>query len=146
MDDPETLHRRARLRELIERCFNERIVDLLNHIENRTGTRPNQGEMSAIRRDNSGKSFGDKKAKTLVNQIGLNRRWFDMPIGVNVHPDEWRNGYEGIPSEATPTEIAEAFENGSEEKREALVLLARLPDTEANLILPLLRSILSKYE
>lgn len=48
--------------------------------------------------------------------------------------------------DATPAEIAHAFETGSPGKREALTLLARLPDDEAEAILPLIRSILSKYE
>lgn len=46
----------------------------------------------------------------------------------------------------TPADVAAAFESGSEGKREALTLLAKLPDGEAETILPLIRSILSKYE
>lgn len=46
----------------------------------------------------------------------------------------------------TPAEIAAAFEAGSPGKQEALTLLARLPEAEAEAILPLIRSILAKYE
>lgn len=46
----------------------------------------------------------------------------------------------------TPADIAHAFEQGSAGKRDAITLLARLPDAEAEAILPLIRSILSKYE
>lgn len=81
MDDAETLHRRARLRELINTCFGGKDVYLLNHIEKRTGKRPNQGEISAIQKDNGSKSFGDKKAKVLTEQIGLDRFWFAKPLG-----------------------------------------------------------------
>lgn len=89
MDDAETNNRRARLRELIRECFNDTLADLIRHIAQRTGKAPNQGELSAIQKANSGKSFGDKKAKTLTEQIGLSRRWFDMPIGKNIKQTEW---------------------------------------------------------
>lgn len=89
MDDKETLHRRARLRELIRECFNDRTVELLSYIESRTGKRPNQGELSALQKDHGGKSFGDKKAKNLAEQIGLARRWFDLPAGSLLSPEEW---------------------------------------------------------
>lgn len=46
----------------------------------------------------------------------------------------------------TPADVAAAFESGSAGKQEALTLLAKLPDGEAETILPLIRSILSKYE
>lgn len=82
MDDSETLHRRARLRELVKVRFGGEQKALLAHILSRTGKAANQGELSLLTRDNSGKSFGDKKARTLTEQIGLDRRWFDMPIGV----------------------------------------------------------------
>lgn len=92
MDDHETLHRRARLRELILVCFGEEEGQkkLLNHIYERTGKRANQGELSALCKDH-GKSFGDRKAKTLTEQIGLHRRWFDAPIGTNLSRSEWEN-------------------------------------------------------
>lgn len=89
MDDQETLNRRARLRELIRECFNDADVELLNHIEKRTGKRPNQGELSAIQKADSGKSFGDKKARNLAEAIGLHRQWFDMPLGTNLTRDSW---------------------------------------------------------
>lgn len=89
MDDLETLNRRARLRELIELCFNSTTADLIRHITQRTGKTPNQGELSLIQRDNSGKSFGDKKAKGLTEMIGLHRRWFDFPIGTNTDRADW---------------------------------------------------------
>lgn len=71
MDDAETLNRRARLRELIRVCFNDSPSDLLRFVEGRTGKRPNQGELSAISKDHSGKSFGEKKAKTLTKTAFL---------------------------------------------------------------------------
>lgn len=89
MDDKETLHRKARLRELIRECFDNKLVNLIRHIEETTGKTPNQGELSAIQKDNGGKSFGDKKAKTLTEQIGLSRRWFDMPLGASLDREKW---------------------------------------------------------
>lgn len=50
---------------------------------------PNQGEMSALVKDHGGKSFGDKKAKTLTEQIGLHRRWFDLPLGTSLKREDW---------------------------------------------------------
>lgn len=90
MDDIETSNRRARLRELISFCFNGNQENLLAFIETRTNKRPNQGELSAIQK-NDGKSFGDKKAKALTEQIGLHRRWFDFPVGTNTNQYEWQN-------------------------------------------------------
>lgn len=89
MDNPDTLNRRARLRELIEHCFENNQAALLKHIEARTGRPHNQGEMSAIQRDHGGKSFGDKKAQALANSIGLSRYWFDLPLGSNLDRDKW---------------------------------------------------------
>lgn len=89
MDDAETLHRRSRLRELIERCFDARLTDLLAHIEARTGKRPNQGELSALQKDHGPKSFGDKKARKLTEQIGLHRHWFAMPAGTHLDREQW---------------------------------------------------------
>lgn len=90
MDDRETLNRRARLRELISECFDGKLANLMDHIKDRTGKTPNQGELSALQRDHSAaKSFGDKKAKTLTEQVGLSRRWFDMPAGNQIRRDEW---------------------------------------------------------
>lgn len=88
MDDRETLNRRARLRELIAVCFDGFDKGLLTHILAMTGETANQGELSALKRDN-GKSFGDKKAKRLTEQIGLHRRWFDFPVGTNIDKDKW---------------------------------------------------------
>lgn len=102
MDDRETANRRARLRELIEVCFNDRLVDLQAHIRLHSGTEANQGELSALRKAGSSKSFGDKKAKTLAAQIGLHRRWFDWPVGTHTARDEWLlepSGYEAAASE-----------------------------------------------
>ena len=81
MDAPEVLHRRARLRELIEKRFGGRQIDLINHIQDRTDKRPNQGELSALVNDNGNKSFGEKKGWSLAKQIGLSRNWFDLPLG-----------------------------------------------------------------
>jgi len=80
MDDSETLHRRARLRELVNVHFGGEQKNLLAYILSRTGKAANQGELSLLMKDNSGNSFGDKKARTLTEQIGLDRRWFDMPV------------------------------------------------------------------
>jgi phage repressor protein C with HTH and peptisase S24 domain len=89
MDDKETLHRRARLRELVSFCFDNKPANLLRHISDKTGKPANQGELSALMKDDGGKSFGDKKAKTLTLQIGLFRRWFDFPIGSNLQKAQW---------------------------------------------------------
>jgi hypothetical protein len=89
MDDRETLRRRARLRELIRECFDGKAANLIRFISEKTRKSPNQGELSAIQIDNGGKPFGDKKAKTLTEQIGLPRRWFDMPLGECLKRDEW---------------------------------------------------------
>lgn len=91
MDDKETLHRRARLRELIRECFADEQKHLLEHIRTRTGKLPNQGEISTLCKNNGPRSFGDKKAKKLTEQIGLNRRWFDMPLGSNLAKDQWQS-------------------------------------------------------
>ena len=57
-----------------------------------------------------------------------------------------RNYLDDASDSMTPADVAAAFENGSAGKQEALTLLAKLPDGEAETILPLIRSILSKYE
>lgn len=46
MDDSETLHRRARLRELVKVRFGGEQKALLVHILSRTGKAANQGELS----------------------------------------------------------------------------------------------------
>ena len=46
MDDSETLHRRARLRELVKVRFGGEQKALLAHILSRTGKAANQGELS----------------------------------------------------------------------------------------------------
>lgn len=89
MDDPETLHRRARLRELVTVTFEGRLTDLLAHIKHRTGKDANQGELSALQSDKGLKSFGDKKAKILTEQIGLPRHWFAQPLGSGLRKTEW---------------------------------------------------------
>ena len=85
MDAPEVLHRRARLRELIEKRFGGRQIDLINHIQDRTDKRPNQGELSALVNDNGNKSFGEKKGWSLAPSrralTNLSRNWFDLPLG-----------------------------------------------------------------
>lgn len=91
MDDEETLLRRARLRQLIDVCFESKDVLLLDFIEKKTGKRPNQGELSSLKKDNGGKSFGDKKARALAGQIGLCRHWFTMPLGANTSPEHWQS-------------------------------------------------------
>lgn len=89
MDDRETLNRRARLRELITVCFDGKDSKLLDYVEHRYGKRPNQGEISGLQKDNGSRSFGDKKAKTLTEQIGLHRRWFDMTTGAHLQRSDW---------------------------------------------------------
>lgn len=89
MDDPETLHRRARLRELIRTRFEDKQGNLLAHIRER-GYAPNQGELSALTKDHCARSFGDKKARTLAEQIGLGRFWFAAPLGTYLDPIEWK--------------------------------------------------------
>jgi hypothetical protein len=90
MDDAETLHRRARLRELVKHAFGDTDAALLAHIERRTGKKANQGEISTLQKDHSGRSFGDKKARTLTLQVGLPRDWFSLPLGTALHPDDWK--------------------------------------------------------
>lgn len=89
MDDKETKNRRLRLKELIDFCFDGRQADLIAHIHNKTGKTPNQGEISALLKTDSGKSFGYKKAGTLATQIGLNRSWFEMDLGTNLKRSSW---------------------------------------------------------
>lgn len=110
MDDKETLHRRAKLRELIRERFADRTVDLIQYIQERTGKKPNQGELSALQKDDSGKSFGDKKAKTLAEQIGLPRRWFDMPLGT-------APGTSGLEPEISESTAAAAIPENVKPKR-----------------------------
>lgn len=88
MDDSETLHRRARLRELVKVRFGGEQKSLLSHILSRTGKAANQGELSLLMKDHSGKSFGDKKARTLTEQIGLDRRWFEQQLGTGLEPHD----------------------------------------------------------
>lgn len=92
MDDKETLNRRARLRELVASCFDGKDTNLLDHIETRTGKRPNQGEISGLQKDHGPRPFGDKKAKNLTDQVGLQRYWFDLPLGSNLDRDQWEYG------------------------------------------------------
>lgn len=106
MDDKETLNRRARLRELIRECFNGERKQLLAHIFARTKTTQNAGEISSLQKDNGPKSFGDKKAKVLVELIGLNRHWFDMPCGTNLDPSKWMSPPPSS-KEATPLKVQE---------------------------------------
>jgi len=90
MDDNETKHRRARLRELIEVAFGGKDAALLHHIQARTGKPANQGELSALQKDDGPRSFGDKKAKTLTDQIGLHRNWFMFPMGTGLDRSSWQ--------------------------------------------------------
>lgn len=92
-DNKETRHRKARLRELVRECFGDSQRNLLEHIENVTGKKPNQGEISELQKDNSSKSFGYNKAGTLIKQIGLHRQWFEMPIGTNLDKSLWLKSY-----------------------------------------------------
>lgn len=89
MDDADTLHRRARLRELISACFDGKDVLLLDYIESKTGKRPNQGELSGLKKDHGSRSFAAKKAATLEAQIGLPRFWFTAPLGNLLDRHEW---------------------------------------------------------
>lgn len=89
LDDEETLHRRARFRELLDRCFEGKQSALSAHIHARTGKEANSGEMSTLKKPNGPRRFGDKKAKALCEQIGLHRQWFSMPLGTNLSRSEW---------------------------------------------------------
>lgn len=82
-DDQQTLHRRARLRELVDQVFDGSTAALIRHVENTKGVSPNLGELGRLQKDNSGQSFGEKRARTLCSQIGLSSKWFDMPLGSN---------------------------------------------------------------
>lgn len=136
MDDAETLHRRARLRELIEKCFDNRLTDLLSHIEARTGKRPNQGELSALQKDHGPKSFGDKKAKTLAEQIGLHRHWFAMPRGSNVKKSDWMNTPSTLTASGDVNELSALVErltsSGRMQPAELQNLIAMLKAREGN--------------
>ena len=136
MDDPETLHRRARLRELIERCFSARLIDLIAHIEAKTGKRPNQGELSALQKDHGPKSFGDKKAKTLAEQIGLHRHWFAMPNGSNLQRSEWMTPPSTLTSSGDVNELSALIErltsSGKMHPTELQNLIAMLKAREGN--------------
>jgi ribosomal protein L29 len=89
LDDDETLLRRARFRELIEHCFENKQALLGEHIQAKTGKKANSGELSTLKQDNGPRSFGDKKARALCEQIGLHRQWFAMPLGTNLRREEW---------------------------------------------------------
>lgn len=105
MDDEETRHRRLRLGELVEACFGGEQKALRQHIAARTKKEPNQGEISwLLKLDNSARSFGDKKAKNLTDQIGLHRRWFDMPLGANLRREQWLS--ESVTSRAVAEDVA----------------------------------------
>lgn len=106
MDDAETLHRRARLRELVAVPFKGSLKDLRAHIKKRAGVDANQGELSALQSDKGHKAFGDKKAKTLTEQIGLPRQWFAMPLGQMLQIDQWEtptSGATDTPALDTPS-------------------------------------------
>lgn len=107
MDDEETRHRRLRLGELVEACFGGEQKALRQHIAARTKKEPNQGEISGLLKlDNSARSFGDKKAKNLTDQIGLHRRWFDMPLGANLRREQWLS--ESVIGRAAAEDVAHA--------------------------------------
>ncbi|GAB4059261.1 hypothetical protein [Uliginosibacterium sediminicola] len=97
-DDAEALHRKARLRELLDTCFGGKQAALSQHIEYATGKKPNQGELSQILKDHSGRTFGDDKARALTEAIGLHRRWFEMPLGRNVRKQDWQKDLSGYPA------------------------------------------------
>lgn len=90
MDDLETQNRRVRLKELLDTHFpgvgGQR--ELLDYIEARTKKRPSQGELSLLLKE---KSFGIKKGIALSEQIGLSRKWFELPPGTNLKKEEWLN-------------------------------------------------------
>lgn len=89
MDDKHTLNRRARLRELIREQFDGEQKKLLDHITKTTGKKANQGEISGLANDNSGRSFGEKKGRTLAEQIGLPCDWFEWPAGATLPLEGW---------------------------------------------------------
>lgn len=109
MDDEEMLHRRARLRELVEVAFGGRTVDLLAHIKARTGKDANSGELSSLQKDHGPKSFGDKKARTLTAQIGLHRHWFSQPMGCNIDSKQWMLDASGRPEAKDIEELGEVI-------------------------------------
>lgn len=78
IDDATTAHRRERLRELIK-AYSQ--IGLIRHIAQNSGSEPNQGELSALSKPNSGKSFREVKARNLERIAGLPAGWFDLPIG-----------------------------------------------------------------
>lgn len=86
MDTPETANRRLRLRELVDKCFNGTLADVLRHIKSRTDKGTSQSELSGLL---IAKSFGERKAAKLADDIGLHRKWFEMPSGTNLDISEW---------------------------------------------------------
>jgi hypothetical protein len=126
MDNKENLHRADRLKELVDAAFNGSIEDLRRHIKQRTGAEPNQGELSQLR--SGKKSFGYKKAGTLADQIGLNRKWFEMPTGTNLQMSEWLDDaihyklQADPPEESNPAIEAAAIINKLDDKDQLEIL------------------------
>ena len=113
--------RRENLRHVVDRDFGGKAGRLADAVKR---PRPNISQvLSGVR------SFGETLARDIERILGLPRNYLD-----------------DMGDSMTPADVAAAFESGSEGKREALTLLAKLPDGEAETILPLIRSILSKYE
>jgi hypothetical protein len=115
MDDPETLNRRLRLNELIQECFGGYQKELIAHINARNKKPANQGELSSLRKlNNQGKSFGYVKAGNLAKQIGLNRRWFEFPLGTNLAPARWMSDTPQDPYDLPPTTNIEILNDSAE--------------------------------
>ena len=114
MDDKDTLHRRARLRELISVCFDGKDVELLDYIANRGNKRPNQGEMSGLQKDHGPRSFGAKKAGTLEEQIGLPKLWFTMPMGYGLDLGGWKKSSSTVASPIDILKSISAYDNNTE--------------------------------
>lgn len=105
MDNEETLNRRARFRELLRECFSDSRKALAEHIKSR-GHEPNLTELSNLKKDHGPRSFADKKAGMLAHEIGLNRRWFDMPLGSNLEKSHWMDNL--LPSSNTKLPVVSA--------------------------------------
>jgi hypothetical protein len=100
MDSLDTLHRRARLRELVGACFGGIDAKLIAYIESRTQEKVNQGEISSLQKDNGPRSFGEKRAIRLASQVGLVRKWFELPLGASLDLKSQANENPYIPEVA----------------------------------------------
>lgn len=116
--------RKARLNELIDLAFAGNQLAFAK----KTGIKAPQVNRWLSDTASDTRNITEASARKIEELCGKPRGWLD-------HDES-----------ATPEEIATAFSGGKESKRELLTLVARLPDSETETLLPLVRSILAKYE